>query len=100
MNNLKLLSKRCHEAFSSLKNPVFMRVFRVFGIIPTPSRQTYTKHICLVFISLRKWAAPIIRIVSAIRIFVAKPLPKANGAFYQVDYKYYSIKSVTQQRRT
>ena len=30
MNNLKLLSKRCHEAFWNLKNPVFMRVFSVF----------------------------------------------------------------------
>ncbi len=34
MNNLKLLSKRCHEAFSNLKSPVFMRAFNVFGIIP------------------------------------------------------------------
>ena len=36
-----MLSKRCHEAFSNLKNPVFMRVFSVFGIIPT--RQTKTE---------------------------------------------------------
>lgn len=35
MNNLNLLSKRCHEAFSNLKSPVFTRVFSVFGIIPT-----------------------------------------------------------------
>ncbi len=41
MNNLKLLSKRCHEAFSNLKNPVFMRVFSVFGIIPTQRYHIY-----------------------------------------------------------
>lgn len=35
MNNYKMLPKRCHEDFSILKNPVFMRVFGVFGIIPT-----------------------------------------------------------------
>ena len=35
MNNLKLLSKRCHEAFANLINPVFMGDFSVFAIIPT-----------------------------------------------------------------
>ena len=39
MNNLNLLSKRCHEAFSNLKSPVFTRVFSVFGIIPTLYRR-------------------------------------------------------------
>lgn len=51
MNNLKLLSKRCHEAFSNLKNPVFMRVFGVFGIIPTLQRMFDSKQICLEFVS-------------------------------------------------
>ena len=35
MNNFQMLPKRCHEDFLILKNPVFMRVFSVFGIIPT-----------------------------------------------------------------
>jgi len=35
MNNVQMLPKRWHEDFSILKNPVFMRVFSVFGIIPT-----------------------------------------------------------------
>jgi len=47
MNNLKLLSKRCHEAFSNLKNPVFMRVFSVFGIIPIRCRDLHLKQFCL-----------------------------------------------------
>ena len=47
MNNLKLLSKRCHEDFSILKNPVFMRVLSVFGIIPTRCRDLHLKQFCL-----------------------------------------------------
>ena len=38
VNNLKLLSKRCHEAFWNLKTPVFMHLFSVYGIIPTRLR--------------------------------------------------------------
>ena len=47
MNNLKLLPKRCHEAFSNLKSPVFMRVFSVFAIIPTRCRDLHLKQFCL-----------------------------------------------------
>ena len=33
--HIQMVPKRCHEDFSILKKPVFMRVFSVFGIIPT-----------------------------------------------------------------
>lgn len=47
MNNLNLLSKPCHETFSSLKNPVFMLVFTVFGIIPTRQANPDFNCFCL-----------------------------------------------------
>lgn len=51
MNNFQMLPKRCHEDFLILKNPVYMRVFSVFDIIPTRSIHFNTKHIGLVFSS-------------------------------------------------
>ena len=44
---LKVLSKRCHEAARSLKNPVFIRVSGVFGIIPTRKMKLNSKRFCL-----------------------------------------------------
>ena len=39
-----MLSKRCHEAFWNLDNPVFMRVFSVFDIIPTLLQGIYQPY--------------------------------------------------------
>ncbi len=47
MNNFQMLPKRCHEDFLILKNPVYMRVFSVFDIIPTPKCKTGFNCFCL-----------------------------------------------------
>ncbi len=47
MNNFQMLTKRCHEDFLILKNPVYMRVFSVFDIIPTPKYKTDFNCFCL-----------------------------------------------------
>lgn len=47
MNNFQMLPKRCHEDFLILKNPVYMRVFSVFDIIPTRQVETRSKLFCI-----------------------------------------------------
>ena len=45
-----MLSKRCHEAFSSFKKPVFMWVFSVLGIIPTRCKPSGFPDILCVYL--------------------------------------------------
>lgn len=34
MNNFQMLPKRCHEDFLILKNPVYMRFFKLYDLFP------------------------------------------------------------------
>ena len=74
MNDLKLLSKRCHKAFPSLKNPVLIRVFSVFGIIPTGCRDLHLKQICLANMIPAILIILIVHIIIAIRWMLIKIL--------------------------
>ena len=74
MNNLKLLSKCCYEAFSNLKNPVFMRVLSVFGIIPTRCRDLHLKQFCLEDIVPAVLIILITHIIIAVRWMLIKIL--------------------------
>ena len=74
MNNLNLLSKRCHEAFSNLENPAFMRVFSVFGITPTRCRDLHLKQFCLEDIAPAILIILIAHIVLAVRWMLIKIL--------------------------
>ena len=74
MNNLKLLSKRCHEAFSNLENLVFMRVFSVFGIIPTRCRDSHLKQFCLEDVAPAILIILIAHIILAVRWMLIKIL--------------------------
>ena len=61
----QIVSIQYQEQYGRAKKPVFMRVCAVSSVIPTRSRQTYSKRICL-------WdLAQIISIVSIIQIVEA-----------------------------
>ena len=69
-----MLPKRCHEDFLILKNPVFMRVFSVFGITPTRCRDLRLKQFCLEDIAPTVLIILITHIIVAVRWMLIKIL--------------------------
>ena len=79
-----MLSKRCHEAFLSLKNPVFMRTFSVFGIIPTFFVVLLWLIYTLNIILNGNFDTDFPPIISFIKIFVAEKVAKSPAELCQV----------------
>ena len=62
----QIVSIQYQEQYGRAKKPVFMRVFAVSSVIPTRSRQTYSKRICLWDLAQSIGILFIIQIVEAI----------------------------------